>query len=191
MSDFDWGKPDWTKSECPGCNRLAQAEREKAQAYTYAGNLAIWLWRNVCNEDPPDWIVLQDLMGVLTQIDNMLTAISEFKHQHDKAQAALADEKTLHASYVEMHNAAKQDWWEERMRLRAQVDYYRGAYETAREGGLKAQRERDEAKGALSRIVEGVEEVADRLDQLADQWGDEGVFRRCRDRLRALVREEG
>jgi hypothetical protein len=25
------------------------------------------------------------------------------------------------------------------------------------------------------------------LDQLAEQWGDEGVFRRCRDRLRAIV----
>ena len=25
------------------------------------------------------------------------------------------------------------------------------------------------------------------LDGLADQWGDEAVFRRCRDRLRAVV----
>jgi len=25
------------------------------------------------------------------------------------------------------------------------------------------------------------------LDQLAELWGDEGVFRRCRDRLRAMV----
>lgn len=25
------------------------------------------------------------------------------------------------------------------------------------------------------------------MDGLAEQWGDEGVFRRCRDRLRALV----
>lgn len=27
------------------------------------------------------------------------------------------------------------------------------------------------------------------MDGLAEQWGDEGVFRRCRDRLRALVSE--
>lgn len=27
------------------------------------------------------------------------------------------------------------------------------------------------------------------MDGLAEQWGDEGIFRRCRDRLRALVME--
>lgn len=29
------------------------------------------------------------------------------------------------------------------------------------------------------------------MDGLASTWGDEGVFRRCRDRLRALVTEPG
>lgn len=29
------------------------------------------------------------------------------------------------------------------------------------------------------------------MDGLAEQWGDEGVFRRCRDRLRALVESKG
>lgn len=28
------------------------------------------------------------------------------------------------------------------------------------------------------------------MDGLAEQWGDEGVFRRCRDRLRKLVGEK-
>lgn len=28
------------------------------------------------------------------------------------------------------------------------------------------------------------------MDELASVWGDEGVFRRCRDRLRVLVTEE-
>lgn len=37
-----------------------------------------------------------------------------------------------------------------------------------------------------------VETVLGQLDQLAELWGDEGVFRRCRDRLRALLpRGEG
>lgn len=27
------------------------------------------------------------------------------------------------------------------------------------------------------------------MDELAQQWGDEGVFRRCRDRLRAVIGE--
>jgi hypothetical protein len=30
-------------------------------------------------------------------------------------------------------------------------------------------------------------EVLSMLDGLADQWGDEAVFRRCRDRLRAMT----
>ena len=42
-----------------------------------------------------------------------------------------------------------------------------------------------------ARMRREVEGVADRFDQLAEQWGDEGVFRRCRERLRAIVREEG
>lgn len=29
--------------------------------------------------------------------------------------------------------------------------------------------------------------VLELMDGLAEQWGDEGVFRRCRDRLRALL----
>lgn len=29
------------------------------------------------------------------------------------------------------------------------------------------------------------------MDELAEQWGDECVFRRCRDRLRALVESKG
>jgi hypothetical protein len=32
-----------------------------------------------------------------------------------------------------------------------------------------------------------VTSVLELLDGLADQWGDEAVFRRCRDRLRELV----
>lgn len=34
-----------------------------------------------------------------------------------------------------------------------------------------------------------IESVLLLMDGLAEQWGDEGVFRRCRDRLRKLVRE--
>ena len=33
----------------------------------------------------------------------------------------LKDEKALHASHVEMHNAAKQDWWTERERLEREL----------------------------------------------------------------------
>ena len=36
-----------------------------------------------------------------------------------------------------------------------------------------------------------VRAVLSQMDDLAQQWGDEGVFRRCRDRLRKLVSGEG
>jgi len=42
------------------------------------------------------------------------------------------------------------------------------------------------------RHTEAMAEVAavlGQLDDLAQVWGDEGVFRRCRDRLRKLVQE--
>ena len=36
-------------------------------------------------------------------------------------------------------------------------------------------------------IAAEVRAALDQLDHLANIWGDEGVFRTCRDRLRALV----
>ena len=39
-------------------------------------------------------------------------------------------------------------------------------------------------------VREEIRSVLLLMDGLAEQWGDEGVFRRCRDRLRALVNEE-
>lgn len=38
-------------------------------------------------------------------------------------------------------------------------------------------------------IIAEARSVLDQLDHLADVWGDEGVFRTCLDRLRALVME--
>jgi hypothetical protein len=35
-----------------------------------------------------------------------------------------------------------------------------------------------------------VRSVLGELDHLAEVWGDEGVFRRCRDRLRKLIEVE-
>lgn len=39
----------------------------------------------------------------------------------------------------------------------------------------------------LADIQNEIKSVLMLMDGLAEQWGDEGVFRRCRDRLRALV----
>jgi hypothetical protein len=39
----------------------------------------------------------------------------------------------------------------------------------------------------LPRFAAEAESILAQLDNLAEVWGDEGVFRRCRDRLRALA----
>lgn len=42
----------------------------------------------------------------------------------------------------------------------------------------------------LAGVVDEVASVLQLLDGLAEQWGDESVFRRCRDRLRNVVNEQ-
>ena len=52
------------------------------------------------------------------------------------------------------------------------------------------ERLRAELQGAETLLEEEraeVRSVLDLMDNLASVWGDEGVFRRCRDRLRKLV----
>lgn len=44
-------------------------------------------------------------------------------------------------------------------------------------------------EGQLEHTYQEVANVLMLMDGLAEQWGDEGVFRRCRDRLRQLVTE--
>jgi hypothetical protein len=41
----------------------------------------------------------------------------------------------------------------------------------------------------LDALREEVASVLSLLDGLAEQWGDEAVFRRCRDRLRKAIEE--
>jgi len=43
---------------------------------------------------------------------------------------------------------------------------------------------------AWNAVVSEVSAVLMELDHLAQVWGDEGVFRRCRDRLRDLIGEK-
>ena len=43
--------------------------------YEYAKEIAVAIWENQYKKDPPGWKPLDDLFGVLTQIDNMLTGL--------------------------------------------------------------------------------------------------------------------
>jgi hypothetical protein len=45
-----------------------------------------------------------------------------------------------------------------------------------------------ESADRLAQYRNEVTSVLELLDGLAEQWGDEAVFRRCRDRLRELVK---
>lgn len=47
-----------------------------------------------------------------------------------------------------------------------------------------------DANEKLQELRIEVASVLSLLDGLADQWGDEAVFRRCRDRLRKSIEED-
>lgn len=49
------------------------------------------------------------------------------------------------------------------------------------------ERRLDDANSTIKGMNSEVQSVLELMDGLAEQWGDEGVFRRCRDRLRALI----
>lgn len=47
----------------------------------------------------------------------------------------------------------------------------------------------EDEREVVRETVEEVESVLRQLDNLASVWGDEGVFRACRDRLRVAVKK--
>lgn len=51
----------------------------------------------------------------------------------------------------------------------------------------EADAELDALKEERKAMMEEIKSILDLLDGVARQWGDEGVFRRCRDRLRNLI----
>ncbi|ARO14399.1 hypothetical protein BVG79_01053 [Ketogulonicigenium robustum] len=73
--------------------RLALSQRDTARAETgrakeYATSLAVCLHKTHYETDAPDWQPFEDLLGVLTQIDNMTAGLS-----HVTATAALEQVK--------------------------------------------------------------------------------------------------
>lgn len=46
------------------------------RAYRYAARLAIAFWEKHWKDEAPDWKPLPDLIGVLTQIDNMTAGMA-------------------------------------------------------------------------------------------------------------------
>lgn len=55
--------------------RIAQLERDLAAAQSYATTLAVSMHRQHYAEAAPNWQPLSDLVGLLTQIDNMYAGL--------------------------------------------------------------------------------------------------------------------
>jgi hypothetical protein len=55
---------------------LAQQQEQEPVAHYYAKHLAIAIWEKHYKDTAPDWTPLPDLMGVLTQIDNMTVGLA-------------------------------------------------------------------------------------------------------------------
>jgi hypothetical protein len=70
---------------------LAKPEQE-SEAYRYAKRLAEFIWAKHYKEESPDWTPLPDVLGVLTQIDNMTCGLELAKpEQEPKLTDAGAD----------------------------------------------------------------------------------------------------
>ena len=74
---------------------LAQ-EQAEPDAYPYASRLAASIWERHYKGEAPNWKPLDDLMGVLTQIDNMATGLTR-QGQEQAEPVAWLQPKTVNA----------------------------------------------------------------------------------------------
>jgi len=79
---------------------LAQPEQEP-NCYGYAARLATAIWEQHYKNTAPQWQVLDDLMGVLTQIDNMAAGLvsppqPEERNFCQRCGKRTADPTTIH-----------------------------------------------------------------------------------------------
>ena len=61
--------------------RAALAQQAEPEAYGYASRLAVAIWEKHYKDIAPQWKPLDDLMGVLTQIDNMTSGLTLLAQQ--------------------------------------------------------------------------------------------------------------
>ena len=80
------GKRTWgNRTFCRSCSdRFNRRARGYAAALEYATRLAKGMWERDWQEESPNWQPLDDLLGVMTQIDNMLAGMEKKKRHNDK-----------------------------------------------------------------------------------------------------------
>lgn len=67
------------------------AQQDESDAYGYASYLAVAIWEKYYKDTAPDWKPLDDLVGVLTQIDNMTSGLTRLA-QHAEPQGCATEE---------------------------------------------------------------------------------------------------
>jgi hypothetical protein len=87
---------------------LAQPEQEP-NCYGYAARLATAIWEQHYKNTAPQWQVLDDLMGVLTQIDNMAAGLvsppqPEERNFCPRCGKRTADPTTIHTCTLPREN---------------------------------------------------------------------------------------
>lgn len=71
-----------------------------AAALEYATRLAKGMWERDWKEESPHWQPFDDLLGVLTQIDNMLAGMEKKKRHNDQAQRLALGENSQNENEV-------------------------------------------------------------------------------------------
>jgi len=90
-----------------------QEQEQEPVAHYYAKHLAIAIWEKHYKDTAPDWTPLPDLMGVLTQIDNMAVGLAPPRREPEP----ISDAK-IRAEFrdIERHTlpgeTAAEDWFE-------------------------------------------------------------------------------
>ena len=75
--------------------------------YEYAKDLATALWASKYKDSSPNWEPLDDLSGVLTQIDNMICGWIDTEYDNDRIAALEAELSELRAAAAEyLHSEA-------------------------------------------------------------------------------------
>ena len=68
-------------------DEAGKAAQQELDAYGYARRLAVAIWEQHYKATAPHWKPLDDLMGVLTQIDNMTAGLTAQRQPHyDKTE---------------------------------------------------------------------------------------------------------
>lgn len=109
-----------------------------------------------------------------------------------KAERVISDQESMIAAQVtanqllQAENARLQADISQLNALARQVGWGQGEIDSAATFAEENERLRQDQSDRDNEVAS----VLMLMDGLAEQWGDEGVFRRCRDRLRALLPQE-